>query len=138
MAAPSRMHQRYSKRLLVVIDASLTGKSCELYPAPFDVRLPDRKRKPKFDGDIYTVVQPDLCVVCDAEKLDGRGCLGAPDLIVEILSPGDTKKEMSSKFRLYEEAGVREYWVMEPQDKFVLIYVLRDDEFVGLRPVTED
>ena len=138
MAAPNRMHQRYSARLSFPVQAYLTGKSCELYPAPFDVRLPDSKRKPKFDGDIYTVVQPDLCVVCDTEKLDDRGCLGAPDLIVEILSPGNTRKEMSNKFRLYEEAGVREYWVVEPQDRFVLIYVLRGEEFVGLRPATED
>jgi Uma2 family endonuclease len=138
MAAPGRMHQQFSGQLYLAIGNYLVGKSCKIYPAPFDVRLPDSKRKPKFDGDIYTVVQPDLCVVCDIEKLDDRGCLGAPDLIVEILSPGNTKKEMSNKFRLYEEAGVQEYWVVEPQDRFVLIYVLRGEEFVGLRPVTED
>lgn len=138
MAAPNRLHQRYSSRLSLSIGNYLQGKSCELYVAPFDVRLPDRKRKPRFDGDIYTVVQPDLCVICDPSKLDDRGCLGAPDLIIEILSPGNTKKEMDNKFRLYEEAGVQEYWVVEPADKFVLIYVLRDGEYVGLRPATEE
>jgi Uma2 family endonuclease len=138
MAAPSVYHQRYLRRLIVPIDSYLTGKPCELFVAPFDVRLPDSKRKPKFDGDIYTVVQPDLCVICDATKLDQRGCLGAPDLMIEILSPGNTKKEMNNKFRLYEEAGVLEYWIIEPQNKYVLVYVLRDGEFVGLRPVTDD
>ncbi len=138
MAAPKRLHQRYSSRLSLSIGNYLVGKSCELYVAPFDVRLPDSKRKPRFDGDIHTVVQPDLCVVCDAEKLDDRGCLGAPDLMIEILSPGNTKKEMNNKFRLYEEAGVREYWVVEPADKFVLIYVLRDGEYIGLRPATDE
>jgi Uma2 family endonuclease len=138
MAAPKRLHQRYSARITFSIQTFLQGKSCELYVAPFDVRLPDSKRKPKFDGDIYTVVQPDLCVVCDAEKLDDRGCLGAPDLIVEILSPGNTKKEMNNKFRLYEEAGVREYWIVDTEDKFVLVYVLRNGEFIGLRPYNEE
>lgn len=137
MAAPSMYHQRFSRRISTPIDIYLTGKSCELFAAPFDVRLPDSQRKPKFDGDIYTVVQPDLCVICDATKLDKRGCLGAPDLMVEILSPGNITKEMDNKFRLYEEAGVREYWIVEPNDKFVLVYVLRDGEFVGLRPCTE-
>ena len=137
MAAPSTYHQDISGQLHLAIGTYLRGKSCKLYAAPFDVRLPDSRRKPKFDGDIYTVVQPDLCVVCDAAKLDKRGCLGAPDLMVEILSPGNTRTEMDNKFRLYEEAGVREYWIVEPGDKFVLVYVLRNGEFVGLRPCTE-
>jgi Uma2 family endonuclease len=138
MAAPNMYHQRYSSRLTGPLLNHLAGKSCELFAAPFDVRLPDRQRRPKFDGDIYTVVQPDLCVVCDPAKLDLRGCLGAPDLMVEILSPGNTHKEMDNKFRLYEEAGVREYWIVEPTDKFVLVYALREGEFIGLRPYTED
>ncbi len=137
MVAPNRRHQRHSNRLSFLINSYLAGQSCELYTAPFDVRLPDRLKKPKFDGDIYTVVQPDLCVVCDPDKLDDHGCIGAPDLIIEILSPGNTQKEMANKFRLYEESGVREYWIVEPADHFVLVYVLRNDEFVGLRPYTE-
>ena len=143
MAAPNRLHQRYSRRISTPIDVHLAGKSCELYVAPFDVRLPDRLRKPRFDGDVYTVLQPDLCVVCDPAKLDDRGCLGAPDLMVEILSPGNTRKErcavaLDNKFRLYEEAGVREYWIVEPQDRFVLVYVLRDGEYIGLKPFTDE
>jgi len=137
MAAPNTRHQRYSQRISLSIGNQLVGKPCELFIAPFDVRLPDRLKKPKFDGDIYTVVQPDLCVICDPAKLDDRGCLGAPDLVVEILSPGNTQKETDNKFRLYEEAGVREYWIVEPDDKFVLVYVCREGEFVGLRPRTE-
>lgn len=142
MAAPGMYHQRYLSRFMRPILNHLTEKSCKLFTALFDVRLPDSQRKPKFDGDIYTVVQPDLCVICDPDKLDKRGCLGAPDLMVEILSPGNTTKErcavaLDNKFRLYEEAGVREYWIVEPDDKFVLVYVLREGEFVGLRPRTE-
>ncbi len=138
MAAPNTKHQRYSQRLSLTIGNYLSGKSCELFVAPFDVRLPDSKHKPKFDRDIYTVVQPDLCVVCDPDKLDDRGCLGAPDLVVEILSPGNTQKETDNKFRLYEEAGVREYWIVDPTDQFVLVYVLRNGEFIGLQPVSEN
>lgn len=138
MSAPNTRHQRYSRRVSFAIEGYLQGKSCELFVAPFDVRLPDSRKRSRFDGDIYTVVQPDLCVICDPDKLDSRGCLGAPDLMIEILSPGNTKKEMKNKFRLYEEAGVREYWVIEPEDKFVLVYELREGEFVGLRPATDD
>ena len=85
------------------------------------------------------MVQPDLCVVCDVAKLDQRGCVGAPDLIIEILSPGNTKKEMKEKFSLYEESGVREYWLVQPVDNTVLVYVLNEDgKFIGLQPFTED
>lgn len=85
-----------------------------------------------------TVVQPDLCVICDETKLDERGCLGAPDLIIEILSPGNTRKEMKNKFRLYEDAGVLEYWLAEPNDKAVFVYVLQGEEYIGLRPQTDE
>ena len=90
---------------------------------------------------MYTVVQPDLCVICHENKLDERGCLGAPDLIIEISSPGNTKKErcdasLKNKFRLYEDAGVLEYWLVEPNDKAVFICVLQGEEYIGLRPQT--
>ncbi len=138
MSAPNTQRQRYSQCFSLSIGNYLAGKPCELFVAPFDVRLPDSSKKPRFDGDIYTVVQPDLCVVCDPNKIDNRGCLGAPDLMVEILSPGNAKKEMNNKFRLYQEVGVREYWIVEPEDKFVLVYVLRDGEFVGLPPYHDE
>jgi Uma2 family endonuclease len=138
MAAPNVRHQKVSWRLTRFMSNAFYQHPCQAFAAPFDVRLPDRLKKPKFDGDIYTVVQPDLCVICDESKLDERGCLGAPDLMIEILSPGNTKKEMKNKFRLYEEAGVLEYWLVAPHNQFVLVYVLRDEEYIGLRPQTDE
>jgi Uma2 family endonuclease len=82
------------------------------------------------------VVQPDLCVVCDKAKLTDQGCSGAPDLVIEILSPGNTAREMREKYALYEEVGVREYWVIEPSNHLVLRYELRDGIYVGLAPKT--
>ncbi|WP_042006912.1 Uma2 family endonuclease, partial [Capnocytophaga canis] len=94
--------------------------------APFDVRLPKKEEK----GDnIHTVVQPDLCVICDESKLDERGCIGAPDLIIEILSPGNSKKEMKNKFELYQESGVEEYWIVNPTDENILVNVLEDGKY---------
>ena len=87
---------------------------------------------------VYTVIQPDLCVICDPDKIDNRGCVGAPDLVIEILSPGNTKKEMGIKFDLYEENGVREYWMVEPSEKVIYVYVLQNQKFIGLKPFTED
>ncbi|MDX1942881.1 MAG: Uma2 family endonuclease, partial [Saprospiraceae bacterium] len=110
--APSRKHQRASIVLSSIIFDFLRAGPCEVYSAPFDVRLLDSKKKKKSNKEIYSVVQPDICVICDAEKLDDRGCIGAPDWIIEILSPGNNKKEVDNKFRLYEENGVREYWVV--------------------------
>ncbi len=79
----------------------MKGKKCEVFTAPFDVRLPIKSKK---DEDIDTVVQPDICVVCDPEKLDELGCIGAPDLILEILSPGNDKKELQNKYEVYKES----------------------------------
>lgn len=143
MAAPNVRHQTVSWRLTRFMSNAFYQHPCQAFAAPFDVRLFDRFKSPKFDGDVYTVVQPDLCVICDETKLDERGCLGVPDLIIEILSPGNTKKErcdvsLKNKFRLYEEAGVLEYWLVEPNDKAVFVYVMRNDEYIGLRPQTDD
>ena len=103
----------------------------------FDVRLLNKKLSSP-DKDIFTVVQPDLCVICDEEKLDERGCNGVPDLVIEILSPGNSKKEMGIKFELYEEAGVKEYWIVEPAEKAVFVYYLSDEKLIGQRPLTTD
>ena len=138
MSAPSVRHQKVSWQLTRFMSNAFHKQPCQAFAAPFDVRLFDRLKKPKYDGDIYTVVQPDLCVICDDTKLDERGCLGAPDLIIEILSPGNTKKEMKNKFRLYEEAGVLEYWLVEPNDRAVFVYVLREDSYIGLQPQTDE
>ncbi|MGK0365642.1 MAG: Uma2 family endonuclease [Saprospiraceae bacterium] len=124
MSAPNRVHQMISSKLHIKIGVFLSG-SCDIYSAPFDVRLPlssHRVTKDKID----TVVQPDLCVICDNSKLVKQGCLGAPDLVIEILSPGNSKREMKEKFDLYEEAGVLEYWIVEPANKFVFVYILEE------------
>jgi Uma2 family endonuclease len=118
-----------------------TGK-CKVYTAPFDVRFP-KQGETAFDK-IDTVVQPDICVVCDLSKLDERGCCGAPDMIVEILSPSTLKKDVTEKFTLYEESGVKEYWIVHPNDKVIQVFLLQDDgkydagvmyEFEGQVPV---
>ncbi|HEV7347903.1 Uma2 family endonuclease [Telluribacter sp.] len=136
--APSVRHQRISARLHLQMGNLFRDNQCQLFYAPFDVRLYNRKKSKKASKDIFTVVQPDLCVICDETKLDEQGCNGAPDLVIEILSPGNTKREMSEKYELYEEAGVREYWLVEPNDEIVLIYVLNEQErYIGLQPATE-
>jgi Uma2 family endonuclease len=136
MSAPLEVHQRISWNLGLELGKALEGKPCRAYTAPFDVRLPDRQKVAAGDDDIHTVVQPDLCVVCDLAKLDRRGCLGAPDLVVEILSPGNSEREMGQKYDLYEEAGVREYWIVQPDNRSVLRFALNEaGQFVGLRPV---
>jgi len=98
---------------------------CKIFYAPFDVRLP--KNGEKEHKDIFTVVQPDICVICDLSKIDKRGCLGAPDMIVEILSPSTAKKDYSIKYNLYERAGVKEYWIVSPEAKYVEIFLLQED-----------
>ena len=106
--APSLLHQVITRKMIIKIGVFLEHQPCQLFGAPFDVRFPGKSKK---DEDIITVLQPDLCVVCDPSKLDSRGCNGAPDIIVEILSPGNTTKEMNKKYEIYEEAGVKEYWI---------------------------
>jgi Uma2 family endonuclease len=131
MAAPSRRHQRISREMTVLLHHVFKNTPCDFYPAPFDVRLFDKKKSLKANKDVFTVIQPDLCVICDREKLDDQGCIGAPDLIVEILSPGNSKKEMKTKKELYEESGVREYWVIDPDRETVLRYHLVTEEKYG-------
>ncbi|RTL60902.1 MAG: Uma2 family endonuclease [Sphingobacteriales bacterium] len=123
--APSLKHQEISMNLSATIYNYLKGKSCKIFSAPFDVRLPV-KNKMK-DEEITTVVQTDICVICDDSKLDERGCCGAPDLIVEILSPGNSKKEIKIKFELYEEAGVKEYWIINPVEQNLITYSLHEN-----------
>ncbi|WP_197056131.1 Uma2 family endonuclease [Flavobacterium gilvum] len=135
--APSTSHQKVSMKLTKFILQKFSNHPCNLFAAPFDVRLLDKK-KTTNDSEIFTVVQPDLCVICDENKLDQRGAFGAPDLVIEILSPGNSKKELKYKFDLYEEAGVLEYWIVNPEDKTFLIYVLKDNQFIGLHPLIEE
>jgi Uma2 family endonuclease len=135
--APSTFHQKVSRDLTLVLGNKFKNHSCNLFIAPFDVRLLDKK-KSTSDAAIYTVVQPDLCVICDENKIDARGAIGSPELMIEILSPGNSKKEMKYKFDLYEEAGVLEYWIVNPENKTILIYVLKEGTFVGQHPLIEE
>ncbi|MBL7798746.1 MAG: Uma2 family endonuclease [Saprospiraceae bacterium] len=136
MAAPNRGHQGISLNLSRMFSTALLKSPCKVYAAPFDVRL-TRFSKLK-NKEVTTVVQPDLCVICDPEKLDVRGCIGAPDLVVEILSPGNSKTEMKDKFDLYEEAGVREYWLVYPGERSVQIFQLNETgRYIGLRPYVD-
>ncbi len=120
MTAPNRSHQRISGRLFLSIGNALGRSRCEVYSAPFDVRL--SQFSSKHNKDVITVVQPDLCVICDTAKLDAQGCFGAPDLIVEILSPGNSRKEMKDKFKIYRENRVLEYWIVFPDFQTIQVY----------------
>jgi Uma2 family endonuclease len=102
--------------------------------------LYDSKKSQKANKEVFTVVQPDLCVICDREKIDEKGCIGAPDLIIEILSLGNSKKEMKLKYELYEESGVKEYWVVYPYEENLLKFVLNEQQKYELHQIfnTED
>ncbi|HSI78321.1 MAG TPA: Uma2 family endonuclease [Lunatimonas sp.] len=132
-AAPKRIHQRISAKLLTRIYVFLENNSCQVYDTPFDVRFPTSSKE---DKKIYDVVQPDICVICDLEKLDDLGCIGAPDLIVEILSPGNNKIELKHKFELYESNWVREYWIIHAETLDLLIYTLTNGKYVPSRLFT--
>ncbi|MFC4210084.1 Uma2 family endonuclease [Pedobacter lithocola] len=121
--AASRIHQEISRNIFNPLVNFLKKQPCKVYSAPFDVRFP---KESKEDKDVYTVLQPDICVVCDKSKLDYHGCIGAPDIVVEILSPGNTKMELLNKYKVYEEFGVKEYWVVSQSDQSILIYTLND------------
>ncbi|WP_439488945.1 Uma2 family endonuclease [Algoriphagus sp.] len=125
-AAPRRKHQEVAGLLHSRLLVHLEGKKCKVYIAPFDVRLPVNSKR---NEDIFTVVQPDICMVCDLSKLDDAGCVGAPDLIVEVLSPGNNKKELKNKYEVYEESGVREYWIIHPSEETLIIYRLIDGKY---------
>lgn len=120
--APRTNHQRISFVLSGMLFNHFNLQECYAFAAPFDVRLYDRKKSKKENKDIHTVVQPDLSVICDKTKIDEFGCNGAPDLMVEILSPGNSTKEMRLKFDLYEEVGVREYWIIDPDHKIAHVF----------------
>jgi Uma2 family endonuclease len=126
MSAPNAFHQSILTELLKQITVFLTGKPCKVYPAPYDVRLFYEE-----DESDDTVVQPDISVVCDAEKRGPEGCRGAPDFVVEILSPSNTAIEMQRKFHIYRDAGVREYWVLDGENKTVMVYLFEGNLMVA-------
>lgn len=120
MAPPSRIHQKLVSKLNTKIDNYITDKKghCEVYPAPFAVNL---------DAEDKTYVEPDLSVICNPEKLTARGCKGAPDFIIEVVSPASRKLDYSTKNALYMEAGVREYWIVDPAKERVTVYYYEED-----------
>ena len=122
--APSPVHQRISGRLHGQLWQFLKGRSCEVFAAPFDVRL----NAAGDDDDI--VVQPDLSVVCDKSKLDDKGCNGAPDMVLEILSASSESRDKVLKFNRYLQAGVREYWMVDPDGKTVQVCILDKGKYV--------
>lgn len=126
--APNLTHQSISIRLSGILYHYFKRQKCQLFAAPFDVRLYDRKKSLVANQDIYTVVQPDLCVICDPHKLDYKGCLGAPDWIIEILSKSTAQKDTQTKYQLYQEAGVKEYWLVYPYEATVSQFVLNEQE----------
>jgi len=128
---PSMRHQQISMNMSGALYNRFKDSGCQTFAAPFDVRLPVSKNK----GTTDTVVQPDLCIICDLDKLDEQGCNGAPDLVIEILSSGNTPKEMKDKFELYEASKVPEYWIVDPEREYVSVYHLNDqNEYVTKKP----
>jgi Uma2 family endonuclease len=124
--APSRRHQEIGFELARQVADALEGSGCRVYVAPFDVRLP---RGSEADDAIDTVVQPDISVICDRAKLDDRGCRGAPDWVIEVLSPSSASHDQILKRALYERHGVREYWLIHPVDQIVTVYRLVDGSY---------
>lgn len=122
--APSVNHQRVSMCLSRSLSNFFNRKTCQVFAAPFDVRLYDRKKSILANQEIHTVVQPDLCIICDLQKLDEQGCNGAPDWIIEILSKGNSKKEIQLKYELYQESGVTEYWLVYPYEQIIQQFVI--------------
>ncbi|MCY7311350.1 MAG: Uma2 family endonuclease [Chitinophagaceae bacterium] len=132
LSAPNTRHQQISLTMGSTFHSFFKSKKCQAFIAPFDVRLPVKNKKK--DDEVITVVQPDICVICDETKIDTRGCCGAPDLVVEILSPGNSKKEIRLKYELYEEAGVKEYWIVNPDEENIVVFLLNEEEkFSGLK-----
>jgi Uma2 family endonuclease len=125
--APNTSHQEYAGNIYTEIKVFLKNKNCKVFFAPIDVYLPSKDKK--------SVVQPDIIVVCNLKKIENKGCVGAPDIVVEILSPGNSKKEMKDKYALYEEAGVKEYWVVFPSEQVIQIYELVDNQYKAKAPL---
>lgn len=129
MAPPVRIHQKIVGELFGQLREYLKDKKCEVYPAPFAVRLFEQ------DGDspedVGTMVEPDISVICDSSKLDDIGCKGAPDFIIEVLSPSTQRHDRVTKFNLYLSAGVREYWIVDPVKKDAQSFVLEDGHYAA-------
>jgi Uma2 family endonuclease len=137
LSAPTRWHADISEFINGKLWTYITKRKgkCKIYHAPFDVRFPRNGKT--ADNDIYTVVQPDICVICDPKKLDDKGCIGALDLIVEVQSPSTAQRDLKEKFELYEGAGVREYWVVFPRDKGLIYKPFQIVNRINLRVASQ-
>lgn len=124
--APNVKHQKISWELNGILFGYFKNKKCVAFAAPFDVRLYDRRKSILASQDIFTVVQPDICVICDLDKLDEQGCNGAPDWIIEIVSKGSSKRDAQIKHALYAESGVKEYWLVFPYEALIQQFVLNE------------
>ncbi|MCL1932600.1 MAG: Uma2 family endonuclease [Candidatus Azobacteroides sp.] len=124
--AATTKHARLSHKLVYELASFIRKRKgkCQVYDAPFDVRLPNKTGETANDK-IYTVVQPDICLICDLTKLDKRGCIGAPDLVIEIQSPSTTRYDVTEKYDVYEAAGVPEYWIVYPKDEAITVFLLQ-------------
>jgi len=129
MTPPSTIHQRILREIFISFAVYLKGKQCEVFNAPFGVRLPSANEK--RNEEIKTVVEPDIVVVCDKSKLDEQGCKGAPDLIVEITSPSTASRDKIEKFNLYEKHGVKKYWIVEPESMVISVFTLQENGRYG-------
>jgi Uma2 family endonuclease len=131
--APKSQHQQIVVRVTSAIFNFLKKKHCKVFPSPFDVRLPVTNKK----GELNTVVQPDICVICDLAKIDEDGCNGAPDLVIEIVSKHSVTRDLHEKYDLYEKCGVQEYWILHPNDKTLTLFFLNQQgKYVPSKPLT--
>jgi Uma2 family endonuclease len=131
--APKSQHQYISGVVFTSISVYLKQNKCKVFAAPFDVRLPIKNQR----GEPDTVVQPDICVICDPAKIDRDGCNGTPDLIVEIVSDSSVKRDLHEKYDLYEQCGVTEYWIVHPNDKTISVFLLNEHgKYVVSKPLT--
>lgn len=123
--APSRIHQEIVGELFLQIGSYLRGKDCKVYVAPFDVVLIESNQN---EQDSKNVVQPDITVVCDKEKLDDKGCKGSPDMVIEVVSPSTVSQDYVKKLNIYEKYAIREYWIVNPKNNNVFVYKLDENK----------
>nr|WP_262485300.1 Uma2 family endonuclease [Dyadobacter fermentans] len=136
VSSPGTLHQCILGRFCLRLFEYFKSRQLILLSAPFDVRLPGKDQS-TADEDVLSVVQPDICV-CEESKLDERGCIGAPELVIEILLPDYSKTELHNKFDLYQESGVREYWIVQPAYQNVLLFTLSTNgKYIDSKPATE-
>lgn len=130
-AAPNRTHQKILSELHITIGQYIRSKggSCEVYPAPFAVKLSEKSQN---------IVEPDISVICDRDKLNDKGCTGAPDWIIEVISPSNSGHDYVRKLQLYMDAGVREYWIVDPVEKAILVYNFEESPFKILSYTFQD